>query len=107
MQLTWLGTAGFHIKTGDTTILIDPYLSRNEKAQPKQPQKPHDIHDGDLIFISHGHFDHILDVPEIAQRTEAMIYCGTGINDTLIQKGVKKELIRCVATDGEDFEFIF
>ncbi len=53
MELTWYGTAGFRIKTGGHTILIDPYLSRNEKAQPEQPLKPHDFHDGDLIFISH------------------------------------------------------
>ncbi len=105
MELTWLGTAGFRIKTGGPTILIDPYLSRNDKAQPEQPQNPSDIQDGDLIFISHGHFDHILDVPDIVSTTEAMIYCGAGIDDTLIQKGVKEELIRSVNSDGEKFEF--
>jgi L-ascorbate metabolism protein UlaG (beta-lactamase superfamily) len=31
MELTWFGTAGFSIATGKHTILIDPYLSRNEK----------------------------------------------------------------------------
>jgi L-ascorbate metabolism protein UlaG (beta-lactamase superfamily) len=105
MELTWLGTAAFRIKTGGHTILIDPYVSRNEKARPQQPRNPSDIDAGDLIFISHGHFDHILDVPEIASQTEAKIYCGSGIDDTLIQKGVKKDLIRCVKTDGEKFEF--
>jgi L-ascorbate metabolism protein UlaG (beta-lactamase superfamily) len=105
MELTWYGTAGFRIETGGHTILIDPYLSRNEKAQPEQPLKPHDFHDGDLIFISHGHFDHILDVPELVSKTQAMIYCGKGIEDTLIQKGVKKESVRCVNSDGENFEF--
>ena len=105
MELTWLGTAGFRIKTGSTTILIDPYLSRNEMARPEQPLNPSDIDDGDLIFISHGHFDHILDVPEIISRTEASVYCGAGIDDTLIQKGVKADWIRCVRMDGEEFEF--
>ena len=105
MELTWFGTAGFRVKTGGHTILIDPYLSRNEKARPEQPLNPEDIQDSDLIFISHGHFDHILDVPEIAAKTEAIIYCGKGIDDTLIQKGVKAELVRCVNSDGEKFEF--
>ena len=74
MELTWFGTAGFRIKTGGHTILIYPYLSRNEKAQPEQPIKPHDIHDGDLIFISHGHFDHILDgVGQAAPNTEVRV----------------------------------
>ena len=90
MELTWLGTAGFRIKTGSTTILLDPYLSRNEMARPEQPLNPSDIDDGNLIFISHGHFDHIMDIPEIVSKTEAKIYCGAGIDDTLIQKGVKR-----------------
>ena len=105
MELTWLGTAGFRIKTGTTTILIDPYLSRNETARPEQPLNPPDIDDGNLIFISHGHFDHIMDIPEIVSKTGAKIYCGTGIDDKLIQKGVKQDLIRCIKTDGEEFEF--
>ena len=105
MELTWLGTAGFRIKIGPTTILIDPYLTRNETARPEQPLNPSDIDDGDLIFISHGHFDHILDVPEIVSRTKARVYCGAGIDDTLTQKGVKADWIRCVKTDGEEFEF--
>ena len=86
MELTWLGTAGFRIKTGFTMILIDPYLSRNEIARPEQPLNPPDIDDRDLIFISHGHFDHIMDIPEIVSKTEAAIYCGSGIDKTLIQK---------------------
>ena len=71
MELIWFGTAGFRIATGKHTILIDPYLSRNEKALPRQSLKPSDIQDVDLIFISHGHFDHIYDVPLIASKTEA------------------------------------
>jgi L-ascorbate metabolism protein UlaG (beta-lactamase superfamily) len=105
MELTWFGTAGFRIKTGGHIILIDPYLTRNEMARPEQPHKASDIHDGNLIFISHGHFDHIMDIPEIVSKTEATIYCGEGIDDTLIQKGVKQDLIQCVKMDGEEFEF--
>lgn len=105
MELTWFGTAGFRIATGKHTILIDPYLSRNEKALPKQSLKPSDIQDGDLIFISHGHFDHIYDVPLIASKTGAKVYCGKGIDDTLTQKGVKREQIHSVNSDGETFDF--
>ena len=59
MELTWLGTAGFRIKTDKYTFFIDPYLSRNDKALPRRSLKPSDIQDGDVILISHGHFDHI------------------------------------------------
>jgi L-ascorbate metabolism protein UlaG (beta-lactamase superfamily) len=103
MELTWFGTAGFSIKTGGHTILIDPYLSRNENALPRQPLKPSDIQDAEMIFVSHGHFDHIYDVPTIASNTGAKAYCGKGIGETLIRNGMEKARIHEVNSDGEHF----
>ena len=60
MELTWWGIAGLQIKTGNHVFLIDPYLSRNATARPKQPLRPSDISDADQIFVSHGHFDYLL-----------------------------------------------
>ena len=105
MELTWFGTAGFRIKTDKHTILIDPYLSRNEQAIPRQSLNPSDIQDGEMIFISHGHFDHIYDVPTISSNTGAKVYCGKGIGDTLIQNGMEKGQIHEVNFDGENFDF--
>jgi L-ascorbate metabolism protein UlaG (beta-lactamase superfamily) len=45
MELTWWGIAGLQIKTGNHVFLIDPYLSRNATARPKQPLRPSDISD--------------------------------------------------------------
>jgi L-ascorbate metabolism protein UlaG (beta-lactamase superfamily) len=103
MELTWFGTAGFRIKTDAYTILIDPYLSRNEKALPRQSLKPSDIQDVEMIFISHGHFDHIYDVATIAANTGAKVYCGKGIDDTLIRNGMERAQIHEVNSDGENF----
>jgi L-ascorbate metabolism protein UlaG (beta-lactamase superfamily) len=103
MELTWLGTAGFRIKTGEHTILVDPYLSRNDKALPRQSLKPSDIQDAEMIFISHGHFDHIYDVPTIASNTGAKVYCGKGIGETLIRNGMESAQIHEVNSDGENF----
>jgi len=105
MKLTWFGTAGFSIETDYHTILIDPYFSRNPWAAPEQPVAPSDIQQADFIFISHGHFDHIHDVPEIASNTKAMVYCGRGVDDTLVRKGLNRELIHPVASDGQIFSF--
>ena len=74
MDVTWLGTAGFKIETGPSTLLVDPYLTRNPKASPRQPKSPEDFKKTDHIFISHGHFDHVLDIPEIASISGARIF---------------------------------
>jgi L-ascorbate metabolism protein UlaG (beta-lactamase superfamily) len=105
MELTWFGTAGFKIKTNKHTILIDPYFSRNAKALPNQSLKPSDIQAADVILISHGHFDHIYDVPAIAANTRAKVYCGNGIAEALIRNGMERGQIHEVNSDGENFDF--
>jgi L-ascorbate metabolism protein UlaG (beta-lactamase superfamily) len=105
MELTWFGTAGFMIKTDERTILIDPYFSRNDRALPPQSIKPSDIQVADVILISHGHFDHIYDVPTIAAHTGAEVYCGSGIAAALTRKGMERGRIREITCDGEDFDF--
>ena len=104
MELTWFGTAGFRLKTDSCTLLIDPYFSRNKKALPKQPLASSDIQDGDVILISHGHFDHIYDVPSVAANTGAKVYCGKGIAETLIRNGMETAHIHEVNSDGENFK---
>lgn len=105
MQLTWFGTAGFQIDAARHTVLIDPYFTRNPKAAPRQKLQTSDIKKADLIFISHGHFDHVFDVATIASQTGAGVYCGKGVDTTLMQKGVSKNRIQCVLSDGEAFDF--
>jgi L-ascorbate metabolism protein UlaG (beta-lactamase superfamily) len=90
----WLGTAGFRIEHAGKVILIDPYLTRNEKARPVQDLTPGDMADADFIFISHGHFDHLVDVPQILEVSEAVVYCSEVAGATLEQKGVAGSRIR-------------
>ena len=84
----WLGTAGLRITHGDRVLLVDPYLSRNRRARPVQDLRPADMADADLIFLTHGHFDHLADVPAIAQVSDAQVYCSTVAAKTLEKKGV-------------------
>jgi L-ascorbate metabolism protein UlaG (beta-lactamase superfamily) len=96
MEITWWGTAGFRVKTGEQVFLIDPYLSRNNTARPKQPLVPSDISRADQIFVSHGHFDHIFDIPAIASQTGSKVYCCPVAANTLIQNGLKSDQIQGV-----------
>ncbi len=94
MELTWWGTAGFQVNTSGHLFLIDPYLSRNATARPKQALVPSAISRADQIFVSHGHFDHILDIPAIAAQTDCKVYCCPVAAKTLIQKGLKTDQIQ-------------
>lgn len=75
MLLTWLGAAGFKIDTNEgATLLIDPYLSRPEKARPKLPIELADLSHVDEIFLTNGRFDHGLDTPALSQQTGAIVH---------------------------------
>ena len=100
MELTWLGTAGFQIKTGKHVLLIDPYLSRNGAARPRQPLAPGDLSETDHIFVSHGHFDHILDVPAIASQSGSRVYCCPVTAGTLRHNGLRGDQIHAVPDDN-------
>lgn len=64
----YLGHACFQVKGKDHTLLFDPYLTDNPQAAITAAEvKP------DYILVSHGHFDHLGDAFEIAQRTGATI----------------------------------
>ena len=105
MEIKWLGTAGFQISTGQDVFLTDPYLSRNPQALPRQDLTPSDLCPASRVFISHGHFDHILDVPPIARQTGAHIYCAETTAESLIRNGVDEQKIKPVSSDEAVFKF--
>jgi len=105
MEIQWLGTAGFRIQTRDACFLIDPYLSRNPDAAPHQPLVPKDLAPASHIFISHGHFDHLMDIPAVARQTGAKVICSPTAAHTLSDMGLDPAQIERVDREGEEWEF--
>lgn len=69
MQITFYGHACLGIETGGKHIIVDPFITGNEKASHINI----DELKADYILITHAHQDHILDVEAIAKRTGAKI----------------------------------
>lgn len=69
MKITFYGHACLGIQTQGKSILVDPFISGNEKASHINID---DI-EADYILITHAHQDHVLDVETIAKRTGAVI----------------------------------
>lgn len=69
MKVTFYGHASLGLQINDIHILVDPFITGNEKA------KSIDINSlkADYILVTHAHQDHILDVEAIAKRTGATI----------------------------------
>lgn len=71
VSLTWYGHATWMCSIAGSTnckILLDPFFADN----PSAPVRLADVV-ADVILISHGHFDHVADAAEIANRNDATV----------------------------------
>ena len=88
VELTWLGHASWRLKTDQHTLLVDPFLDDS----PTAPFKAKDAA-ADYILVSHGHYDHIADAAQIANRTGATVISNYEITTWLAKHhGVKHTL---------------
>lgn len=69
MKITFYGHACLGIQIKDIHILVDPFITGNEKAKHIDIQSLK----ADYILVTHAHQDHTLDVEAIARRTHATI----------------------------------
>ena len=95
VHVRWLGTAGFELRCGEHSVLIDPYLSRPSLARCIAAPLVSDAEAvaahaprADAIVVGHTHFDHALDVPAIAKRTGAIVYGSTSAAALCLAAGV-------------------
>lgn len=81
LTLRWLGNAGFEFQFKSTIFHIDPFLTRPKAGQiffghvaPDETALQKHIPHVDHILVTHAHFDHCMDVPEIALRVGAVVH---------------------------------
>jgi L-ascorbate metabolism protein UlaG (beta-lactamase superfamily) len=83
MEVRFLGHACFTLSDGDTTVLIDPFLSGNPKAAIGA-----DDVSATTVLLTHGHGDHYGDTVAIAKRTGATAVAITEIANELGEEGL-------------------
>ena len=89
VSFTWIGHGGWKIRTaGGLDMLIDPWL-----GAPTVPESLRTVDDCDLLVLTHGHFDHVPDAPEIAKRTGCTVVCPVEVAGWLGRQGVDEGLI--------------
>lgn len=95
MVLIWHGTASIEVVNPSGRILFDPFVPlKGSKVKVGIGE-----FDGfDDIFVTHGHFDHISDLPAIIRRNPGTrIYCTDTPYRTLTKRGVPAENLSLVA----------
>ena len=129
VTLEYMGAAGWTISDGTTVILIDPYVSRivgpPPPLTPPYSRLPGDTRPvygwddtavpdlaaiqthasrADFILVTHTHYDHVLDVPQIALKTHCTVIGTESTENVLRAYGVPEQQLITVR-GGEDYAF--
>jgi L-ascorbate metabolism protein UlaG (beta-lactamase superfamily) len=98
VTLRFLGVTGYELSDGVTTVLLDPTPTRPdpwELISGRVVSDPHQVETwcpkADLILVNHTHYDHALDVGEIAARTGAVVAGSQNTVNLALSRGVKPE----------------
>ena len=88
IQVTWLGHSTFRIETEGKTILIDPWVMGN----PACPENQKHFNKLDLMFCTHGHFDHIGDAVALCKKHQPKVVGIFELCAWLEKKGAKNTM---------------
>lgn len=91
MKITLLGHAAVLIE-GSKTILIDPFLTNNPLASVTVEQLPKI----DIVLVTHDHFDHFGDTPQILKRDDAILFA---VHEVTIREDVASNTDKAVGAN--------
>ena len=88
MKLTWYGTAALLFESGGTCVAFDPFLGiACGEPDPGKLENRTEFAEAADVFVTHGHFDHIIQIPALCQ--EARIHATATPCEILRGRGLK------------------
>lgn len=110
LRVTYLGVNGYQFEADGHSLLVDPYFSRlslwqvalNRPIKPSDARiaeaLPHLNRVADAILVTHAHFDHLLDVPNLMRLTHARLIAGP--TAVALVESLGASASRCLAVDA-------
>jgi len=82
-QITWYGHAAFKVVTPTGKVmLVDPWITN--PSNPNGKKDLEELQNVDLIFLTHGHSDHIGDSVDIARKTGARLVASFDLQKAMV-----------------------
>jgi L-ascorbate metabolism protein UlaG (beta-lactamase superfamily) len=105
--LSWLGQAGFILRAGAATALIDPFLSTGHDREYLSTLTPAAATGIDVVLCTHEHIDHFdaESAPGIASASpQAIFVVPTPIVDMVTEAGIAADRVVGVQPDDPPIE---
>lgn len=102
MTLQWYGTASLLLSEGNTIIAFDPFdglLPGNRCDTDAFTAKTTAFRTAGNVFVTHGHFDHILHIPALYAAHAAVIHATRTPCRTLTAHGIPVRQLHCITPD--------
>ncbi len=80
LSFRWLGVAGVELKANGQVLALDPFFTRPTIFEMWRPVKPdpslaaENLPKCHFVLVTHSHYDHLLDVPDVLRKTGAAAY---------------------------------
>ena len=72
VSIKWLAVTSFEIRCNDLTVVTDPYITECVGTDLTWEA----VENCDIICLGHAHWDHITDIPRLAEKFQPKILCG-------------------------------
>jgi L-ascorbate metabolism protein UlaG (beta-lactamase superfamily) len=104
VKLRWFGAAGIEFSLAGRTLLIDPFFTRPSPWQvvslrrvlPDTALIERHVRRAEAVLVSHAHYDHLLDVPEVLRLTGAQAFGSRNTCDLLASHGLPAGRLTCI-----------
>ena len=84
MKVTFYGQSCLAVELAGKSLLFDPFIRQNELAKNVDVAAI----GADYILVTHGHFDHVADAADLANRTGAPVIANSEVCAWLKKQGV-------------------
>ncbi|RME23321.1 MAG: MBL fold metallo-hydrolase [Deltaproteobacteria bacterium] len=108
LRMRYLGTAGFELRAGQHTIVVDPFVTRPGllrtlfgRLRPDVERIRRVLPRADDVLVGHTHYDHVLDAPALCRHTGARLIGSPALAHVARAAGLPDDQVR-VTTGQED-----
>jgi L-ascorbate metabolism protein UlaG (beta-lactamase superfamily) len=113
LSIKWYGTTCLTITDGKTILLFDPFVTRPsllDLATFRKVQSDlnivkkwlgNDLKKTKAIFVSHTHYDHVLDLVNAAKMSDSILYGSLSMKNVALGGGVAKNRVKRVKLNEE------